>query len=101
MAVVDASVPVAALVDVGPDGQWAESVVARGGLVAAHLLPVETINVLRRLEGAGRLTSARAKGVEDVLSLPTTLLSLEPFGERIWALRATLTALRRLVRGDR
>ena len=52
-AVTDASVLVAALVDTGREGQWAESAVAEGDLAASELALVETTNILRRLEQAG------------------------------------------------
>lgn len=46
--VVDASVVVAALVDSGSDGLWAESELLSGALAAPHLLPAEVANILRR-----------------------------------------------------
>ena len=53
--VVDASVIVAALVDDGPDGRWAERLLA-DDLAAPHLLHVETANVLRRAAIAGHIS---------------------------------------------
>jgi predicted nucleic acid-binding protein len=52
-AVVDASVIVAALVDDGPAGRWAETLVAGQPLAAPHLMPVEAANILRRAALAG------------------------------------------------
>ena len=46
--VVDSSVLVAALVDTGPNGTWAEGVLAHGLLHAPELARVEATNVLRR-----------------------------------------------------
>ena len=51
--VVDASVVVAALIDGGSDGVWAESVLASQPLAAPHLLHIEAANVLRRAELSG------------------------------------------------
>jgi predicted nucleic acid-binding protein len=51
--VVDASFVVAALTDAGPDGRWAEDLVATEHLAAPHLLMVETANILRRTVLAG------------------------------------------------
>lgn len=57
--VVDASVLVAAVADAGPDGTWAESVLAEGALVAPELvlvaeafeLPLATLDLVARLTG--------------------------------------------------
>lgn len=53
---VDASVVVAALVDRGGTGRWAEEVLVADHLVAPHLLPVEVATVLRRAVLVGDLT---------------------------------------------
>ena len=67
MPVVDASVLVAAAVDNGIVGTWAEWVIAQGGLLAPHLVFAESANALRRLESAtalGRLESTRLDGID-------------------------------------
>jgi hypothetical protein len=46
--VVDASLIVAALVDTGADGRWAESELVSGPPAAPHLLLVEVASTLRR-----------------------------------------------------
>jgi predicted nucleic acid-binding protein len=92
-AVVDASVLVRALVDSGPDGQWAEAVVGAGDLHAPELVRVEATNVLRRLERAKEITTAAAIGAhEDLMELNLELLTYEPFAERVWELRHNLTS---------
>ena len=91
--VVDASVLVAALVDSGREGKWAESVVAEGHLAGPELALAEVSNVLRRLERAGqisRLEAASAHG--DLLRLDIELFPFAPFAERVWALRGNLTS---------
>ena len=89
--VVDSSVLVAALVDAGPSGIWAESVVARGSLHAPELARVEATNILRRLELARQLSTAEANAAhEDLMQLDMELLSLDPFADRIWELRHTV-----------
>jgi predicted nucleic acid-binding protein len=55
--VMDASAIVAALVDDGPDGHWAETVIASEPLAAPHLMPVEVANILRRAVLAGQYPS--------------------------------------------
>lgn len=93
MTVIDASVLVAAAVDAGPDGAWAEGVVARGALVAPHLLIVEATNVLRRLEIGNVLTRLEATAASrDLLRLDVELLPFEPFAERVWELRSAVTS---------
>ena len=91
--VVDASIVVAVLVDAGPDGRWAESVIAGQDLVAPHLLPVEVANILRRLIPAGEQSPDTATHAHaDLLDLPIRLQPYEPYGERIWELRDNVTA---------
>jgi predicted nucleic acid-binding protein len=91
-AVVDASVLVAALLDSGPHGQWAEGIVAAGSLHAPEVARAETANILRRLERAKELTTAEANAAyEDLIQLNMELLYFEPFAERIWELRHDIT----------
>ena len=59
-SVVDASVLVAAASDWGPEGVWAEDVLAGAGIVAPHLVLVEATNIVRRLERSRQLTQLEA-----------------------------------------
>jgi predicted nucleic acid-binding protein len=91
--VVDASVVVAALVDNGPEGRWAEQVLLSGYLVAPHLLPSEVGNVLRRAALAGQISAdAATLAHADLQQLKVDLFPYEPFADRIWELRANVTA---------
>lgn len=91
-AVVDASVLVAALVDSGREGTWAEGVVEDGGLAAPHLLLAEASNILRRLEAARQLSSLEAGTAHrELLRLDVELFPFEPLAGRVWALRRTVT----------
>jgi predicted nucleic acid-binding protein len=91
--VVDASVVVAALVDSGTHGRWAESMLATDDLAAPHLMPVEVANILRRAALAGDLSPDMASLAHaDLLALRVSLYPYEPLGERAWALRGTLTS---------
>jgi len=91
--VVDSSVLVAALVDSGPNGIWAEEVLSRGSLLAPELARVEATNILRRLELAKQLTTPEANAAhEDLMQLDLEVYSFEPFAERIWELRHTVTS---------
>jgi predicted nucleic acid-binding protein len=92
-AVVDASVLVAATADAGPDGAWAEAVLAEGEIVCPHLVLVEATNILRRLERATALTRLETTAAQrDLLRLDLTLVPFAPFADRIWELRGTVTA---------
>ena len=91
--VFDGSTLVAAMVDSGRDGRWAESLLAADALVGPELLLVETANILRRLERARMLSTLEATSAHrDVRRLSIELFPFEPFAERIWALRHNLTA---------
>lgn len=90
---MDASVLVAALVDSGRHGEWAENVVAGGSLHAPELVRVETTNILRRLERAGKVTTPEANAAsEDLVQLNVELFSFDPFAARIWELRHNVTS---------
>lgn len=90
--VIDASAIVAALVDSGPDGQWAERLLA-SDLAGPHLLPVEVANVLRRAANAGEITDDIASLAHaDLLDLRVELVSYDLVAGRIWELRHNLTA---------
>jgi predicted nucleic acid-binding protein len=91
--VVDSSVVVAGLVVVGDVGEWALSLLASQALAAPHLLPVEVANVLRRAVRSGDITGdIGALANADLLELNVELFTYEPFGERVWELRDSLTA---------
>lgn len=91
--VVDSSVLVAALIDVGPQGTWAEKVLAKGSLHAPELARAEAMNILRRLERAKLITTPEANGAQDdLMQLDIELFSFEPFAYRIWELRHNVTS---------
>ncbi len=91
--VVDASVLVAAATDSGRDGVWAESVLARGDLVAPQLVLVEATNVLRRLERERVLDPRDAdEARRDLLLLPLELFPFAPLADRVWDLRRTVSS---------
>lgn len=93
--VVDASLVVAALVDTGDDGTWADAQLGAesSGLAAPHLLHVEVANILRRAALTGQISSDTASLAHaDLLALPIALFGYEPLAERIWALRRNVTA---------
>lgn len=90
--VVDASAVVAALVDGGADGRWADRQLRRDALVAPHLMPLEAASVLRRAALAGRISEdVAAMAHADLLRLRVQYLPYAGVAERAWQLRATLT----------
>jgi predicted nucleic acid-binding protein len=62
--VVDSSVLVAALVDTGPHGAWAERVLAGGSLHAPELARAEATSIFRRLERAKLITTPEANAAQ-------------------------------------
>lgn len=91
--VVDASVVAAALVDSGPLGAWAESMLLASPLAAPHLLPVETTSILRRMANVGTVSAdVAALAHSELLSLRVELFPYAPFGRRVWELRETVSA---------
>lgn len=90
--VVDASVVVAALIDPGRVGTWAESQLTSGPLAAPHLMPVEVANILRRSALAGDISADVASMAhEDLLSLRVEHFPYLPFASRVWELRSNVT----------
>jgi predicted nucleic acid-binding protein len=91
--VVDSSVIIAALVDVGPHGVWAEDVLDGGALYAPELARVEATNILRRFERAKLITTPEANAAQDdLMQLEMELFSFEPFADRVWELRRNVTS---------
>ena len=91
--IADASVLVAALVDSGREGKWAESAVAEGSLAGPELVLAEASNILRRLERSGEISRLEANSAHrDLLRLDLELFPFAPFADRVWALRSNLTS---------
>ena len=90
----DASVLVALLVDGGPAGAWATSVLtAATDLLAPHLALFEVASILRRHELAQIITPDQAvQAHADLLDLPIDLWPYEVLAPRTWALRQNLSA---------
>lgn len=90
--VVDASVIVAALVDSGPDGEWAARALRGQALAAPHHMPIEAANVLRRAALATDLSADSASLAHaDLLELRVELFPYGPLAERCWQLRDNIT----------
>ena len=92
MLVVDAAFVVAALVDGGREGTWADGLLAGEALAAPHLMPVEVANILRRAVASGELTGdAASLAHADLLALRIDLFPYGPFESRVWELRENVT----------
>lgn len=90
--VVDASLVVAALVDGGDMGKWAEDVLLSDRLAAPHLMPVEVANILRRATLSGDVSPDTASLAHaDLQALRLDLFPYGPVASRAWALRENLT----------
>jgi predicted nucleic acid-binding protein len=62
-------------------------------LAAPHLLHAEVANVLRRSELAGDISGDVSRlAYSDLLDLAVDLYPFEPFAERVWELRRSVTA---------
>lgn len=84
--VVDAGVVVAALVDSGPVGTWADQLLASDDLAAPHLIQVEAANLLRRAAIAGEISAdAATLAHADLVSLRIELFAYEPCCEGVGA----------------
>ena len=91
--VIDSSVVVAALLDSGPHGEWAEEILASGFLQAPELVHAEATNIFRRLERAKLITTPEANAAQDdLMQLDIQLFPFEPFASRIWELRHNVTS---------
>ena len=90
--VVDVSVLVAALVDSGSHGSWAEHILASGPLHSPELVRIEAASGLRRLESSSAITTREANSAHaELWRLDLELLPSDPFAQRIWELRRTVT----------
>ncbi len=86
--VIDSSVVVAALVDTGATGVWAEGILEQDGLYAPEHIRVEAANVLRRLERGREITEQEANAsFEELVELDIELHAFEAFAGRVWELR--------------
>ena len=71
----------------------AEAQVVADSLAAPHLMPVEVANVLRRSVLSAEISAdTAALAHHDLLSLPLELFPYSTCAERVWQLRADVTA---------
>lgn len=92
MLVVDASFLASALLDAGETGAWAIQRMAGEHLVAPHLIGAEITSVFRRVDLGGEIESSlTALALDDLALLPIERLAFEPFAERVWQLRHTVS----------
>jgi predicted nucleic acid-binding protein len=91
--VCDASAIIAALLDSGPDGQWASGRIADAQLFGPTLLPFECANVMRRLQLSGAVSPDQASQAHsDLTDLPIHYWPYDALAERIWELRTNLSS---------
>jgi predicted nucleic acid-binding protein len=91
--VVDSSVVVAALVDGGSDGSWAQRQLTGQRLIAPQHMPVEVANVLRKSALIGEISRDTASlAHQELLELRVTLFGYRGLGHRVWELRDNVSA---------
>jgi len=91
--VIDASACIAALIDSGEQGMWAEELILKSSVVAPNLLQIESTNVLRRLASGGKINQREALAAQqDLMLLNIEVYPFEPFADRVWALRHNLSS---------
>ncbi len=91
--ILDSSVAIAALIDSGPVGEWAESILGSGALAAPHLMPAEVANILRRSAAAGEVTADVASLAHaEFVGRRIELFPYAPFASRVWELRQNVTS---------
>ena len=91
--VCDASAVVAALLDSGPDGQWAAERLSGAELFAPTLLAFECANIMRRHELAGAISADQAAQAHaDLLDLAVNVWPYELVSMRVWQLRENLSS---------
>lgn len=93
LVVVDASAALNALLSGPSAADLSRRLAGEVELHAPHLIDIEVLHALRRMVRLGRLTEDRAADVRaDLATLTLTRYPHEPLGDRIWELRASLTA---------
>ena len=90
--VVDASVVASAVIRRDSRGQWAESILEHGEIVAPQFMPVEVANTLRNLVLTRSITEQEgARAHLRLLGLPIALLPYDSVALRVWDLRYNVT----------
>lgn len=90
--VADASLVVAGLLNLGPEGEWAENLLASDALVAPHHMPAEVAAALRRKERASEISQNVATvAFTELLTMDIEFHAFEPLATRIWQLRHVVT----------
>jgi predicted nucleic acid-binding protein len=94
VTVADASAVLEMLLRTPLGGSCAERLLGPGEVLGApHLLDVEVAQVLRRFAAAGNLNEERGReALHDLADLPLIRYAHEPFLQRIWQLRDSLSA---------
>lgn len=94
MIVADASAVIEVLLNTSVGQDIGDRLLDPAESVAApHLLDLEVLQVLRRFSLTGDLDAERgAQAAADFADMPVTRYPHDPFIERIWELRANLTA---------
>ena len=91
--VADASAVLAALMDLGPNGTWANALLARHPIAAPHHMPVEATSALRKAVRAGTASPETASLVlAELGDLRIAYYPFAPFAERTWSLHTHVSS---------
>ncbi len=91
--VADASAVLAALMDSGTNGAWANALLARHTIAAPHHMPAEATSALRKAVRARTASPEMASlALAELGELRIAYYPFGPFMERIWSLRAHVSS---------
>jgi predicted nucleic acid-binding protein len=92
--IVDASVVVAGFLGQPGVDRWARTLLGQAGLAAPHLMPAEVCHSLRRhaLGSSAAAQVVAQVAMVDLLGMRVELHPFEPFAERVWELRGSVSA---------
>jgi predicted nucleic acid-binding protein len=89
--VVDASAVVVALVDEGPEGEWARGVMEREALAVPGSIHVEVSSALRRAVLGGRIgRDVAALAHEELVDMRLLVFAFDALAARVWALHSNV-----------
>ena len=89
--VVDASAVVVALVDEGPEGEWARGAMEREALAVPGHIHVEVSSALRRAVLGGRIgRDVAALAHEELVDMRLLVFAFDTLAARVWALHSNV-----------
>lgn len=91
--VADASAVLAALMDSGTNGAWANALLVRHAIAAPHHMPAEATSALRKAVRVGTASPEMAAlALAELHDLRITYYPFGPFAERTWSLHPPVSS---------